>query len=80
MRLVAFTRDAGGEICVTAKVLWSGQMEQLMRAAGNIIKPMAKENSMSQEVASIMGPGSMESHKDSEFSPIIKEPDTKVSG
>ena len=80
MRLVAFTRAAGGAICATAKVSWSGQMEQLMRAAGSIIRPMAKENSLSQGVASMMGRGSMESHRDMEFSPIIREPDTKGNG
>ena len=55
-------------------------MEQLTRAAGSIIRPMAKENSLSQEVASTMGNGSMESHRDLEFLPIFKEPDTKDSG
>ena len=51
-----------------------------MRAAGNIIRPMAEENSLSQEVASMMGHGSMESHRDMEFSPISREPNTKGSG
>ena len=55
-------------------------MEQLMRAAGSIIRPMAKENSSSQEVASTMDNGSMESHKDLEFLPIFRGPNTKGSG
>ena len=80
MKLAAFTRAAGGEICVMAKDSWSGRMERLMRAAGSIIRPMAEENSLSQEVASMMGHGSMESHRDMEFSPISREPNTKGSG
>ena len=55
-------------------------MEQLTRAAGSIIRPTAKENLLSLGVASMTGHGLMESHRDMGFLPILRGPNTKVSG